>query len=377
MRVCQVTSKHTRYDQRIFKKVAVSLANHGFESYILCADNKQNEFNSNVHICSISRKKENKLNRLFYNAFGWRHFKMKCLLIDADLYQIHDPDLLKLCLFLKRKGKRVIFDSHENYENIVEKKWLPKFLRKPIQKIYLNLEKKVLSIIDGVITVTPFIEKRLKQINTNTIIICNFPILVKEKRHSFSNFDICFGGNYGSYNHQLFLDVLNSFSGKVIYNLVLNCNDKEKDILSQKPAWKYVKFKRGPVPYQELEEVYEKSSIGMVIMNYSINYNWKEGSLGVIKIFEIMSKGMPVICTDFDIWKNIMSKYKCGICVNPNSFAEIKAAISFFLENPKKLIEYGSNARRAVEEKFNWFSEEKKLVDFYNSILKNSNIDWS
>lgn len=368
MRVCQITSKHSRYDQRVFKKMATSFVGEANESFLLCADNQPQEINEGVNISSIRTVKENYFNRFFINAFGWKRFKKESLKINADIYQLHDPDLLKLGAFLKRKGKKVIFDSHENYENVVEKTWIPKLLRKPIQKKYLKIEKKVLSTIDGVITVTPFIKRRLEKININTIVIANYPILKSEKKHIFSNFDFCFGGNYGSYNHKLFLEAIDSFQGKVKYNLVLNCSDKELKEISHTKGWNYVNFHRGPILYNDLEKIYDKSAIGMVVLNYSINYNFKEGSYGVIKIFEMMSKGMPIICTDFDVWKSIIKKYKCGVCVNPNSKEEIIGAIKMFVDNPSLLQEYGTNARRAIEDEFNWQMEKNKLLEFYKRI---------
>lgn len=368
MITCQITSKHLRYDQRIFKKIAVSLAKKGnCVSYIVCNDNGPNECVDGVHIVSIKRQN---FGRLLNNLFAWKKYKKAALLINADVYQLHDPDLLPLALFLKRKGKIVIFDSHENYENISEKKWIPKIFRNLVKRRYLKIESKVLKRIDGVVTVTDFIQKRLSKINKNCIILSNFPILKNEKEHKFRNFDFCFGGNFGSYEHLNFIKCLENFNGKVKYNLVINCFDNEFEALTKTKGIQHVNLIRGPLPYEKLEEIYEKSAIGMVLLKYSINYNYKEGSFGVIKIFEMMSKGIPVICTDFTLWKEIINLYKCGIYVNPENETEIKSAISQFLNNPKLLKIYGENARRAVEEKFNWQLEEKKLYTFYDKIYK-------
>jgi len=55
----------------------------------------------------------------------------KALEVDAEVYHFHDPDLLFLALKLKKKGKKVIYDVHENYPGILEDtkgKLLGKFL---------------------------------------------------------------------------------------------------------------------------------------------------------------------------------------------------------------------------------------------------------
>ena len=44
----------------------------------------------------------------------------KSLEQDADIYHLHDPELLPYALKLKRKSKCVIFDSHENILEYME-----------------------------------------------------------------------------------------------------------------------------------------------------------------------------------------------------------------------------------------------------------------
>ena len=57
----------------------------------------------------------------------------------------------------------------------------------------------------------------------------------------------------------------------------------------------------------------------MLIHKYSLNLGGKEGSLGIIKLFEYMMYGIPFVATDFKLIKNIIEKYDCGICVNPEN----------------------------------------------------------
>lgn len=94
------------------------------------------------------------------------------------------------------------------------------------------------------------------------------------------------------------------------------------------------------------------------------------GTLGNTKIFEYMMVGIPVICTDFILWKQIMDRWDCGICVDPENVDEIAAAISYLLDHPEEARQMGENGRRAVKEEFNWGVEEKKLLALYEEILK-------
>ena len=113
-----------------------------------------------------------------------------------------------------------------------------------------------------------------------------------------------------------------------------------------------------------------ESAIGMAVLSYSRNSDWKNGTMGNTKIFEEMMAGLPVICTDFVLWKEFVERYHCGLCVNPNNIEEIASAIRYLLDNPEEARRMGENGRRAVEEEFNWAVEEKKLLALYEEILQ-------
>ena len=367
IKTCQVTSVHQRYDARVFRKVAVSLARNGFDSYLLIADTLPDEDKDDVKIRSTHKVCKNRISRIFSS---WKMLRKPALEIDADIYQLHDPELFKLAKFLKKHGKRVIFDSHEDYSSsVADKPWIPKPFRGLIQKSFNKKQKKILSKVDGLITVTYFIQDKLLKINPNTIVIANFPDLFPKKEHKFDNLDICFGGNSSYYSHRELIDVLPSFNGEVKFNLVSEPSQDELNNWKSSPGWMYVNY-RGLMPFKELQKIYEQSALGFVVIKYTKNYGYKEGSIGVIKLFEFMMEGMPVICTDFNVFKQIVGENKCGICVNPDSREEIYNAIKFFKDNPKLLKEYGENGRRLAEEKYNWKTQEVELVNFYNRLME-------
>ena len=94
--------------------------------------------------------------------------------------------------------------------------------------------------------------------------------------------------------------------------------------------------------------------------------------MGSNKIFEYMLEGLPVICTDFSLWKSlIIDKYHCGICVSPNNKVQIKEAVSYIIHNKQEAFEMGQRARNAVLTEFNWESQEKKYISIIDSLIKN------
>jgi glycosyltransferase involved in cell wall biosynthesis len=87
------------------------------------------------------------------------------------------------------------------------------------------------------------------------------------------------------------------------------------------------------------------------------------------KIFEYMSAGLPVIASNFPLWKEIIEGNRCGLCVDPLDPGAISAAMDWVLANPTEAMAMGARGRRAVEETYNWPREAQKLVAFYRALL--------
>jgi glycosyltransferase involved in cell wall biosynthesis len=84
-----------------------------------------------------------------------------------------------------------------------------------------------------------------------------------------------------------------------------------------------------------------------------------------------MSAGIPVIASNFPLWKEIIEGSECGICVDPLDPEEIAGAIQFIVEHSAEAKQMGKNGRKAVEQTFNWEKEEKKLIKVYELLSQN------
>ncbi len=82
-----------------------------------------------------------------------------------------------------------------------------------------------------------------------------------------------------------------------------------------------------------------------------------------------MASGLPVIGSNFPLWKLIIEDNKCGICVDPTDPKEIANAINYIKNNPEEAKAMGDNGKRLVKEKYNWGAEEKKLLEFYKELI--------
>lgn len=85
-------------------------------------------------------------------------------------------------------------------------------------------------------------------------------------------------------------------------------------------------------------------------------------------MFEYMAAGIPVIASDFPLWRSIIDKYKCGICVDPQNAEKISETINFLLSNDAIASEMGGNGQKAANEFYSWTTEANKLVEFYTKL---------
>lgn len=371
VKICHMTSAHKRYDIRIFEKECVSLSKRGYEVVLLVNDDLNDEVKNNVKITSTEFFPKNRIDR-FLNSN--KKMLEKALLINADIYHFHDPDLLSLGYKIKKKGKIVIFDSHEDVPmQILDKDWIPKFIRPFISFLYGAYEKKVARLLDGIISVTPHVVERFNRLNEKSIMITNYPIIdfkENEKNISLHKEDyICFAGSISSqWMHENIITAIEDMPN-IRYMLVGDGTEDYLNHLKTLKGWKNVNYV-GKVPHEEVKKLYEKSKIGLAL-NFSTQAIKAGGTLGNTKLFEIMQNKLPVICTNYNLWKNVVEKFDCGICINPNNVEEIKEAIQFLLLNMESAYKMGQNGYKVVKELYNWSVEEKKLYEFYDLLLEN------
>jgi hypothetical protein len=108
--IAHLTSAHPRHDTRIFVKQCRSLAALGHSVTLVVADGRGDERIDGVHIVDVGRL-PGRVNRVLRTTGRVLRAARR---IDADIYQLHDPELIPAGLRLKRLGKAVLFDSHED-----------------------------------------------------------------------------------------------------------------------------------------------------------------------------------------------------------------------------------------------------------------------
>ena len=87
------------------------------------------------------------------------------------------------------------------------------------------------------------------------------------------------------------------------------------------------------------------------------------------KLFEYMALGLPVITSDFSLYRDVVERHNCGFCVSPYDSVQVADALVYLIEHPDEARAMGQRGRKAVEQAYNWNSEAEKLLNFYKLIL--------
>ena len=364
IKVCHVTSAHPKEDVRIFQKECISLARAGYDVYLV----QQGECyeKNGVHIVGFGSIATNRIKRMLSTS---KTAYKTALGVDADVYHLHDPELLSCALKLKRKGKKVVFDSHEHTaEAIFEKEWLPAFVRKLVFNLYSAYQTRICKKLDGIISVTPNIVDYFKAINPQTVQVANVPILSEQEELTVEKqCRVAFAGGISrQWNHHTLLRALE----QVPQCRYVLCGIADSNYLSElqsMPGWSQVDY-LGKIPHKQVSGHLSASLAGIALLQPGRNTDWDKGTIGNTKIFEEMMAGLPVICTNFSLWREFVERYHCGICVTPDNPEEIAKALTYLLDNPEEARKMGENGRQAIKEEFNWRVEEKKLFALYENI---------
>lgn len=366
-KICHLTSAHLPEDIRIFVKECSTLANNGFDVHLVATGNVESYKKNGVNIHIVPKRIKGRFDRMFHSV---NDVYKKAVEIDAELYHFHDPELLRIALKLKRNGKKVVFDSHEDLpRQILGKYWIPKVFRNLVSKVFESYEDYIVARIDGVIAATPIIRDRFLKVNKNVVDVNNFPLLAEfSLEPDFTTpkeNQICYIGALAEVRGITHL--VNSMELLPQVKLKLGgffSPESYHDVVKILPGYGSVDF-LGMLNRDGVKEVLAKSKVGMVTLLPTPNILDSQP----IKLFEYMAAGLPVIASDFPLWRKIVDDAECGICVDPHDSLAISDAVKRIMENPDVAMKMGISGRKKILEKYNWESQEPVLVSFYNSLL--------
>ena len=140
-------------------------------------------------------------------------------------------------------------------------------------------------------------------------------------------------------------------------------NDTVETEVRASKGWENIRF-LGRITPQEVLDAILDARCGVVvdhpISNYLDSYS--------TKMFEYMACGVPVVCSDFPLWTQLVGDADCGVLVDPMDPSAVAKAVERLSRDPDEARRLGENGRTAILDRYNWEAEFAKLDALYRRI---------
>jgi glycosyltransferase involved in cell wall biosynthesis len=371
-KVVHMTSVHSALDPRIFHKECRSLARAGFQVTII-GPHTRDAIADQVQIRSVPRD-HSRLARMTRTV--WRIYK-EALRQSADVYHFHDPELIPVGLLLRARGKKVIYDIHEDMpKDVLSKFYLPAWSRRAIAWTAAQIEGAACGHFSALVAVTPSIAERFRTLNHRTVIVYNYPypneIVFAQKSSEWETRrqSVAYvGGITAQRAIREMVSAMALLPESLNATLELAGNEVPEGIrpeeLYQHPGWARVKH-HGFLDQPSTFRLLHKVRAGLVLFHPEPNHLEAMPQ----KIFEYMGAGLPIIASDFPLWRRLLGDTGCGILVDPMDPRAIAQAIQYVLTHPGEAEQMGRRGQAAVLEHYNWDTQAEKLVNLYSALTE-------
>jgi glycosyltransferase involved in cell wall biosynthesis len=362
IKIVHLTTAHPRFDSRIYYKQCHSLMFHGYDVTLIVADGQGDQHIDGIIIKDIGGYAQ-RAKRILLSPFKAYSVVKQ---VAPRIVHIHDPELLFTGLLLKIFGMSVVYDAHEDLpEQIKRKFWIPRYFRPVVSWLSKQLLRFILYFYDAVVVATDGISAKIS--HKKVVTVKNYPILAEftqDKPIVKEIGQFCYAGLM-SEDRGLFTMVTALPKDRAMLVLAGIFHQKSlKEKFFKQAIKRNINF-LGFLSRKEIADVYSSSVGGLVVLHSDCGY---EETLP-IKLFEYMAASLPVICSDFPFWVEILEGYECGFIVDPMNINEINNAMQRLIDDPELALKMGREGRKLVEDKYNWDREAKKLIALYADLL--------
>jgi glycosyltransferase involved in cell wall biosynthesis len=362
-RVVHITTVHPRYDTRIFRKEASSLHAAGHDVHLIVADGKGDELASGVHIHDVGRVSGRPRRMLL---LPWRALRAARSL-RPDIVHFHDPELLPIGLMLRWMGYRVIYDAHEDLPRaLFSKHWLAPRTRAWVSRISELVENFCARRMSAVVTATPHIARRFEQINDQTVCVTNYPDLADLKARDRENPESRTFVYVGAITRKRAIWEMLSAIELADARLLLAGPFEDAALAEEvktSPAWSRVEY-FGILDHSRIWSLMDRALAGLLFFHPEPNHIHSVPN----KMFEYMAGSLPILCSDFPDWQDIVLKNDMGLAADPLDPNAIAALMRRIIDEPAEAAEMGRRGRAAVQSSYRWENEARKLVELYRGL---------
>ena len=367
--IIHFTTVHARDDSRIRSKELASLAKaFSGEVALYVQDGLGDEIDPEHGYRVVDTgPRLRRIPRMFLG--GWRMLRAVAK-ARPRVAHFHDPELLPWAIFLGLLGAKVVYDVHEDVPRQVrEKREIPVIARYLLPPFVVFAEWIGARLISGLVAPTQVIVDRFPA--HKTALVRNFPLLAElhqpnGRPMADRPMEFTYIGTI-SENRNIYamIEAVTHLRPPACFRLAGTFDTPAtKAGAIEMPEWPSTRFE-GRVSRKGVAAILADSRAGLVILK-PVEH---EMETLPIKLFEYMAAGLPVISSDFPVWREIVEGTNCGLLVDPMNMSAIVAAMQWIADHPREAEEMGRRGRRAVEQQYNWSPEAETLIDFYRCKL--------
>jgi glycosyltransferase involved in cell wall biosynthesis len=367
-RVCHLTSVHTPTDPRILYKECATLAANGYD-VVLIAPHDRDEVVEGVQIRSIPPE-ATRLRRIWRSLYRiYRAARRE----ECALYHFHDPELIPVGWLLRLEGRQVVYDIHEDYRTaILQKEYVPRPLRSAFAAL-IGIIEAIASRTFTVVLAERYYQLRFPdgKLVLNYPLNPRFPTTLNGPGTRNGPVRLIYTGNVTEDRGALLHAGLVGLRDDVEVHFIGRCSSelavRMRDAVGTNRSRLFLKGEGFHVPYEEILHAYQTGvwTAGLALFPSTPHYREKE----LTKFFEYMAAGIPIICSRFPVWQDLVEKAGCGITVDPHNLEEIDQALDRLARDPLEAAAMGIRGRMAVERTYNWKHQGEGLIEIYRGLI--------
>lgn len=368
MHICHVTSAHPAADTRISNKEAASAILHGHEVTLVAPARGTTPPEGLRYLEILERTRAWRLSLGAFEAISAAGST------NADIYQLHDPELLPWAWRLRRGGACVIFDMHENVPaQVMSKHWIPRILRGLVSRLVGLAFRLTLPTCDAVVHATP--GSVLAWLKRPQILVQNYPPAsflgpdAADKARPDGYITLVYSGAISRIRGiEQMVAAMSAVGSTGEYRLVMIGAFSPASLLddiARLDGWEFVDY-RGQVPIQDVPGILRASDIALLLFQDAPNHRDSYPN----KLFEYMGAGVPVIASDFPTYRAIVEEAECGLLVDPSDVTAIAQAIRALAADADLRSHMGRSGREAVLREYRWEEQYARLEDLYASLRR-------
>jgi glycosyltransferase involved in cell wall biosynthesis len=364
--IVHLTCAHRIDDVRIFRKECRTLAAAGFDVFLVGPSKTSNKIHG-VQIVHVPIP-SGRLDRMTITVW---HVLIRALVSRATICHFHDPELIPVGFLLKLLGRRVIYDVHEDCpRDIFTKEWIPAIVKYPVAAAMGAVERAAGWTFDAIVAATPTIARRFPSGKTMTLL--NAPILEELSEASGPayverSFQVCYIGLLARWRGLFdMIEAAGRVGNGATHCLLLAgrfATAIEEAEARAAPTWPSVTH-LGWLDPGGVARLLAHVRAGLVVLHPKASLV----DAYPTKMFEYMTAGLPVVASDFPVYREILDDGRCGILVPPADPVALARAIEWIFAEPEEAQAMGQRGRRRAETLYTWKTEREKLLSLYRRL---------